>query len=93
MHPCEGHLIRQSLIQNSINSLLLEVVFGHAVAERVPGHFEEATGFRDIPGRFPQRFFKHLLFHLLKRQPKGQQRRLGTLTRAIGRGSGLYGCR
>lgn len=27
---------------------LLEVVLGHPVAQRVPGHFEETTRFRDI---------------------------------------------
>jgi hypothetical protein len=33
------------LLQPQSHSLLLEMVFGHAVAQRVSGHFEEPTGF------------------------------------------------
>src|SRR6185437_2248413 len=66
--------------QSAMVPLFVEVVFGHTVAQRVPGHFEESTGFRDIARRLSQCFFKHLLFHILKRQSKSQQRRLGALT-------------
>jgi hypothetical protein len=35
----------QNCFQPQSHSLLLEMVFGHAVAQRVSGHFEEPTGF------------------------------------------------
>ena len=68
-----------------------QVILGHAVAERIAGHFQETAGFRDIAGCLSQRFFEHPFFHVLKRQAEGEERRRGTLAYVNGRGDGFHG--
>ena len=42
----------------------LQIVFRHAVAQRVPGHLEQAARFRHVAAGLLQRFLEHGLFKL-----------------------------
>ena len=53
--------------------ILLEVIFCHAIPERIAGDLEEPAGFGNVPACAVQRFLQHLFFHLVNREAEGQE--------------------
>ena len=72
-HERELSIVSSRLKGEWGHGYLLNVVFCHPVTQGVAGHFEEPARFRDVARRLLERFFKHLFFQFLKREPKGQQ--------------------
>ena len=64
----------------SVSAFSREVIFRHAIPERIAGDLEEPAGFGNVAACALQCFFQHSLFHILNREAEGQERCLFDLS-------------